>query len=245
MSGWVNLAETPYFTKVVKDGVTVPEQTGSGDLGPVSWRPTTVKWRQFSQSNRHFTIGTRQTECHEALPSSANVQSHLTSSLADDGNASWYRPQTLTCTWTAIMMTRIVRQCWKMEQSGNRSHTVHCLCNTGCPTTEQLLQFCCFYELSRYEIWRDNTPVPHSFYGSLENLLHTATYIAKTGWSFHLRNGKKINPQPPVQAYGQSKVETVSSRFLFGSIYFTYQSCRCWESAPSPSLSFLLLQLLF
>ena len=53
-------------------------------LGPVSWRPTTVKWRQFSQSNRHSKardtpalrhsiIGTRQTEYHEALPSSANV----------------------------------------------------------------------------------------------------------------------------------------------------------------------------
>ena len=37
-----------------------------------------------------FTIGTRQTEHHEALPSSANAQSHLTSSFADDGNASWY-----------------------------------------------------------------------------------------------------------------------------------------------------------
>ena len=59
-------------------------------LGPVSWRPTTVKWRQFSQSNRHSTIGTPQTEYHEALPSSANVQWHLTSSFTDDGNASWY-----------------------------------------------------------------------------------------------------------------------------------------------------------
>ena len=56
--------------------------------GPVSWRLTTVKWRQFSQSNRHSTIGTRQTEYHEALPSSANVQSHLTS-FADNGSASW------------------------------------------------------------------------------------------------------------------------------------------------------------
>ena len=54
---------------------------------PVSWRPTTVRWRQ---SNRHSTIGTRQTEYHEALPSSVNVQSHLTSSFADDDNASWY-----------------------------------------------------------------------------------------------------------------------------------------------------------
>ena len=61
-----------------------------GVQGPVSWRPTTVKWRQSSQSNHHFTIGTRQTQYHEALPSLANVQSHLTSSLADDDNASWY-----------------------------------------------------------------------------------------------------------------------------------------------------------
>ena len=51
--------------------------------GPVTWRPTTV-----SLSNRHSTIGTRQAEYHEALPSSANVQSHFTSSFADDGNAS-------------------------------------------------------------------------------------------------------------------------------------------------------------
>ena len=42
------------------------------DQGQVSWRPTTVKWRQSSQSNRHFTIGPRQTQYHETLPSSAN-----------------------------------------------------------------------------------------------------------------------------------------------------------------------------
>ena len=58
--------------------------------GPVSWRLTTIKWQQFSQSNRHSTIGTRQNEYNEALPSSANVQSHLTSLFDDDGNASWY-----------------------------------------------------------------------------------------------------------------------------------------------------------
>ena len=60
------------------------------NLGPVSWRLTTVKWRQFSQSNHHSTIGTRQTEYHETLPLSANMQSHLTSSFADNGNASRY-----------------------------------------------------------------------------------------------------------------------------------------------------------
>ena len=59
-------------------------------LGPVSWRPTAVKCRQFSQSIRHSIIVTRQTQYHEALPSSSNVQSHLASSFADDGNASWY-----------------------------------------------------------------------------------------------------------------------------------------------------------
>ena len=60
------------------------------NLGPVSWRPTTVKWRQCSQFNHHSTISTRQTEYHEVLPSSANVQSHLTSLFTDDGNTSWY-----------------------------------------------------------------------------------------------------------------------------------------------------------
>ena len=60
------------------------------DQGPVPWRPTTVKWRQFSKSNCHSTIGTRLTEYHEELSSSANVRSHLTSSFADYGNASWY-----------------------------------------------------------------------------------------------------------------------------------------------------------
>ena len=57
---------------------------------PVSWRLMTVKWRQFSQSNCHSTVGTRQSEYHKALPLLANVQSHLTSSFTDDGNASWY-----------------------------------------------------------------------------------------------------------------------------------------------------------
>ena len=67
-----------------RDGLKWP------DLGPASWRPTTVKWRQSSQSNRHSTISTQQTQYHEVLPSLANVQSHLTSLFADDGNASWY-----------------------------------------------------------------------------------------------------------------------------------------------------------
>ena len=49
-------------------------RTLSDDLGPVWWRPTIVKWRQFSQSNSHSTIGTWQTEYHEALPSSRTTR---------------------------------------------------------------------------------------------------------------------------------------------------------------------------
>ena len=55
---------------------------GLSGQGLVSWSPTTVKWQQFSQSSRHSIIGTWQTKYHEALPSSVNVQSHLTSTLA-------------------------------------------------------------------------------------------------------------------------------------------------------------------
>ena len=58
--------------------------------GPVSWRPTTVKWRQFSQFNRHSTIGTRQTQYHQALPLSANDKVRCDFTFADDGNAWWY-----------------------------------------------------------------------------------------------------------------------------------------------------------
>ena len=59
-------------------------------MGPVSWRPTTVKWWQSSQSNRNSTIGTRQTEYHEALSSSANDEVKCDCTFADDDNASWY-----------------------------------------------------------------------------------------------------------------------------------------------------------
>ena len=75
------------LTAVLQHCSTGLLRTVSVDLGPVSWRPTTVKWRQFSQSNRHSTIITRQTEYHKALPSSAKVQSHLSSLFTDDGKA--------------------------------------------------------------------------------------------------------------------------------------------------------------
>ena len=65
-------------------------QEPRSELGPVSWRPTTVKWRQFSMFKRHSTISTRQTEYHEALPSSANDEVRCDCTFADNGNASWY-----------------------------------------------------------------------------------------------------------------------------------------------------------
>ena len=39
--------------------------------------------------NRHSTIGPRQTEYHEVLPSSANDEVRCDCTFADDGNASW------------------------------------------------------------------------------------------------------------------------------------------------------------
>ena len=65
-------------------------QNQSVHLGPVSWRPTSVEWRLFSQSNCHSTIGTRQTEYHDALLLSANDEVRCDCMFADDGNASWY-----------------------------------------------------------------------------------------------------------------------------------------------------------
>ena len=60
------------------------------DLGPVSWRPTTIKWWQFSQSNRHSTIGTRLSEYQEVLPLLANDEVRCDCMFANVGNASWY-----------------------------------------------------------------------------------------------------------------------------------------------------------
>ena len=93
-------------------------------LEPVSWRPTTVKWRQFSQSNRHSTIGTRQTEYHEALPSYANDEMRCDCTFADDGNTSWY----LVC--------RVLMVECRLDSENCRHLTVVGLHDTG-PWTHQ------------------------------------------------------------------------------------------------------------
>ena len=98
---------------------TTPDAWRGTHQGLVSWRPTTVKWRRFSGSNHHSTIGTRQTEYHEVLPSSANVQSHLTSSFADDGNASWYS------------VCRVPMLEWRLDCENCRLLTVIGLHDTG------------------------------------------------------------------------------------------------------------------
>ena len=81
---WQGSQESEHFQ------VTGTTWSGVEHQGPVSWRPTTVKWWQFSQSNSHSTIGNRQTEYYEALPSSANDEVRCDCTFADDGNASWY-----------------------------------------------------------------------------------------------------------------------------------------------------------
>ena len=100
----------------------VPSPTGvylAEDLGPVSRRPTTVKWRQFSQSNRHSTIGTRQTQYHEALPSSANDEVRCDCTFTDDGNASW------------CLVCRVPMVEWRLDCENCRHLTVVGLHDTG------------------------------------------------------------------------------------------------------------------
>ena len=60
-----------------------------------------------------------KTEYHEALPSSVNVQSHLTSSFAVDGNASWY---------SVCWVTRLE---WRLSCENCRHLTVVGLHDTG------------------------------------------------------------------------------------------------------------------
>ena len=101
--------------------------TGVCNQGPVSWRQTTVKWRQSSQSNRHSTIGTRQTQFPQALPSSTNVQSHLTSSFTGDDNASWYS------------VCRLPMVEWRLDCENCRHLTVVGFHDTG-PRSSQALE---------------------------------------------------------------------------------------------------------
>ena len=81
---YVHSYKTPYWSGSKASDSRVADQ------GPISWRPTTVKWRQSSQSNRHSIIGTRQTEYYEELPSLADDEVRYDCTFADDDNASWY-----------------------------------------------------------------------------------------------------------------------------------------------------------
>ena len=76
------------------------------------------KWRQSSQSNYHFTIGTRQTQYHEALPSSANDEVRCDCTFTDDSNASWY--------WVC----RVPME-WRLDCENCRRLTVVSLHDTG------------------------------------------------------------------------------------------------------------------
>ena len=135
-----------------KETLRSEDVNASLSLGPASWRPTTIKWRQSSQSNRHSTIDTRQTEYYEALPSSANAQSHLTSSFADDGNASWYSVHLASsstddgnASWYSVCRVPIVE--WRLDCENCRHLTVVGLQDTGPrstnPRSEIRLQVVC------------------------------------------------------------------------------------------------------
>ena len=54
-------------------------------LGAVSWRPSDESFHSLTVI---LPSALDKPEYHEALPSSASVQSYLTSSFADHGNAS-------------------------------------------------------------------------------------------------------------------------------------------------------------
>ena len=119
-----------------------------GGLGPVSWRPTTIRGPQSSQSNRHSTSGTQQTEYHEALPSSANDEVRCDCTFANDGNASWYS------------VCRVPMVEWRLDHEDCRHLTVVSLHDTGSRTGRWLnccwriaalpLNLCCIYLRSRY-----------------------------------------------------------------------------------------------
>ena len=95
----------------VNKGLGKWEESGGGLL-PAAW------W-QFSQSNRHSTIGTRQTEYHEALPLPANDEVRCDFTFAGDGNASWYS------------VCRVSMVEWRLDCENCRHLTVVGLHDTG------------------------------------------------------------------------------------------------------------------
>ena len=116
--------------------------------GPVSWRPTTVKRRQFSQSNRHSTIVTRQTECHEALPSSANDEVRRDCTFADYRNPAWY----LVC--------RVPMAEWGLDCENCRRLTIVGLHDTG-PRRLPLQYQLHWYDLTRFTSGTSNVAGGH------------------------------------------------------------------------------------
>ena len=87
--------------------------------GPVSWRLMTAKWWRFSQSSCHSTIGTWQTEYHEALPLLVNDEVRCDCTFANDGSASWY----WVC-WVPMVE-------WRLDCENCRHLTVVGLYDTG------------------------------------------------------------------------------------------------------------------
>ena len=86
--------------------------------------------RSSSDDSFHHnsTIGTRQTEYHEALPLLVNVQSHLTSSFADHGNASWCS----VCQMLMVEWRSYCENCRYLMVVGLHDTNPRCLLFTSC-----------------------------------------------------------------------------------------------------------------
>ena len=101
-------------SKLVDSGELMFRWPGAGIMEDDDRQVTTVFTVQTSFHHRHSL-----TEYHEALLSLANVQSHLTSSFADDGTASWYS------------VCRVPMVEWRLDCENCRHLTVVVLHDTG------------------------------------------------------------------------------------------------------------------
>ena len=170
-----------------------------------------VKWRQFSQSNRHSTIGTRQTEYREALPSSANDEVRCDCTFADDGNASWYS------------VCRVPMVEWRLDYENCRHLTIVGLHDTG-PWLPNVSGMDVLRQLHLLSLWNRSCSL---FVGWLLNVPATCQCISRTDLlrQFYVlphwdRSCRPNFPSHPVTAYwhraDQSQHWSYNARRLAG-----------------------------
>ena len=178
---WQHLEENRYYlntgihTMLVCRRLVSQPQKQTAQL-TLSWPGAGIMEADYRQMTTVFTVQpsfhhrTRQRENHEALPSSANVQSHFTSSFADDGNASWHS------------ICRVPMMEWRMDCKNCRHLTVVSLHDTGSwPGSLYVYQgfwsvtFCQFYWVS--------VPVPRFWDLSLSASFTESVYLYQGFWS--------------------------------------------------------------